>query len=191
MRLRPFFVIAAGFALGVGCGHDDTPPLAPIDHLTTSLGAAPDAPMPETVLQAYSAAFAAGDVETMRSLLSPDFVFEIDPYCAGRASCGASFPWHRDQEIGWLTRVIAKGPEREWSFYSDGPTPLPGHRWRMRAGMNLFCTDTLGYHSGCNGTVDVDFVPDGQGGLWIARMAARRWFRSDDGCGLVYFRCLN
>ena len=173
----------------MGC-EDSRPPFEPASRLGREAGTIPDGPMPEQVLEAYSAAFASGDLETLRGLLSEEFLYEVDNGCAPFASCGDTFPWDRDHELAWLGRLIAIGDERGCTFYPYEPATLPGHRWRVIAGMNLYVRRPTGGYTSCDGSLVIELGPDGHGGLLVERMKPRRWFRDDDGCGLVHFRCL-
>ena len=186
-RIGP--VILAAALLGAGC--HDAAPLAPADHLTRERGTSPEAPALELVLAEYSAAFAAGDLESIRTLLSPAFEYAVDPGCVHAAICGASFPWDCETELAWLEHLPAGSTERHCDFYPAAATELPRHRWRMMVGLDLGVRRGTGGGSSCNGTIQVEFAPGPHGGMLIERMTPRRWFRDDDGCSLVHFRCLH
>lgn len=175
-------------AIGLGCESDEQP-MAPADHPSRHVASEPGDPALDTLLHEYQAAFEAGDLDALAELLDPTFTFDVDPDCVARISCGAQFPWSRDTELAFLTRLIQGTLERRcWVDHGRTTRELPRHRWECVVQIAWQGTRATGGYLG-GGNMDMTYGYRSDGGLVIFRLRAHQWLRTDDGCDFARFRC--
>jgi hypothetical protein len=164
--MKILIVAFAGFALLVlaACTDQSTSPTDGLD-LTRTDGTIQPTGDPTQVIEAFAAAFCAGDEAAMLAALDESFSYSVCEACSSSDACAASYPWDRAEVLASLAAMFAEWKEMHWlSCHFLEADPGVNGEWVVHSGLEFGFSREFGHRVIAFGTVADVVVQEGRDG---------------------------